>query len=86
MTRLAGMALNNRRIVNDSELLRVCGDADIRPWHDRDHGEFGTLRFPAFTATTSVVMKCLSIDGNFDFIGGAQALQRASGKVRGGRG
>jgi hypothetical protein len=82
----ASMALNGRVLVHNGEFIRVRGDADFFPWDDRNNSECRTCRFPAFAAATGVVVQRLSIDGDLNLIGRAQALQCTAGEVRGSRG
>ena len=77
----ARMALNGRLLVNDGELVRVCGDADFFPWDHGDNRKPGARRLPAFAAATGVVMQGLSVDSDLNLVGWAQALQRAAGKI-----
>jgi len=84
VTLLAGVALDGGGFVDNRQFFAVGNDADLIPRHYGDDGEYRVFRFPAFAATAGVVIQGLRVDPDLDLVGRTQALQGATGEIRGG--
>lgn len=76
----AGVALDSRRLVDDSKFIAVGCDGDFVFWDDANDGEEGAFRFPAFRAATGVIKGHVAIERYFDLSRGAVAVQLAAGE------
>jgi hypothetical protein len=75
------MALNGRRLIDNLQLIGVCSYAQIIFRYDGNLRKKRALRFPAFAATTSMVMSGLRSHSNLDRIFFAVAVQISAGKI-----
>ena len=60
-----GVTLDGGRSFDDPELVRVLGDGQIVPRHDRDLREQGAFGLPTFAAAADVVVPVLSLNVTF---------------------
>src|SRR5712691_9609435 len=67
--------------VDDLQLVRIRGHAELVPWHHCDLREQRAGRLPAFRAAASMVMSALALDRHDDLLVGASAIQRAASEV-----
>ena len=63
----AGMALNGRFGIHDSQLVFICRDADVVARNNCNLREQRAVWFPAPGTTANMVMRTLSLDLYLDF-------------------
>src|SRR5437667_5286658 len=77
----ARVSLDGGGRVDDLELVRICGHAELVARHHRDLREQRAGRLPAFRAAASMVMSALALDRHDDLPVGAFAIQRAASEA-----
>jgi hypothetical protein len=78
----AGVTLDQRRRVDDLELVAVFEDFDIFMRRDGNDRQSRALGLPAFRAAASVIMGDLSLDADLHRAAAAQADENAALEVR----
>jgi hypothetical protein len=81
-TLFAGMALDESRRIDDSELVAIFENFDAIGGRNRHNREHRPVRLPAFGAPASVVVGDVAVDLDLHGIAGAFADKRASRKGR----
>ena len=80
-TSAAGMALDRRRGIDDFEFVAVLQHRDIVARNNGNYGKGRAVGFPAFGATTGVVVGDVPLDTDLDRLVLAFADKSSAGKV-----